>query len=56
MARMERVRQKDATMLDTPLVSVRQLRVEFETNDGPVVGVEDVSFEVKKGETGRRLE
>ncbi|WP_172299873.1 ABC transporter ATP-binding protein [Pseudoruegeria sp. HB172150] len=38
-------------MLDQPLVSVEKLRVEFETNDGTVVAVEDVSFEVAPGET-----
>ena len=33
-------------MLDTqkPIADIQGLRVEFETKDGPVVGVEDVSF------------
>ncbi|WP_170478911.1 ABC transporter ATP-binding protein [Ruegeria arenilitoris] len=38
-------------MLDQPIAQIRKLRVEFQTKDGPVVGVEDVSFEVKPGET-----
>ncbi len=38
-------------MLDQPLASLRKLRVEFQTKDGPVVGVEDVSFDVNPGET-----
>ncbi len=38
-------------MLDQPLVSIENLRVEFQTKDGPVVGVEDVSFNVNPGET-----
>ncbi|MFC3615585.1 ABC transporter ATP-binding protein [Lutimaribacter marinistellae] len=42
-------------MLDTPsahpIAQIRNLRVEFQTKDGPVVGVEDVSFEVAPGET-----
>ena len=38
-------------MLDTAIASIRNLRVEFQTKDGPVVGVEDVSFEVSPGET-----
>ncbi|ARE84825.1 glutathione import ATP-binding protein GsiA [Roseovarius mucosus] len=38
-------------MLDTPIVQIENLRVAFETRDGPVVGVEDVSFAVNPGET-----
>jgi len=38
-------------MLDQPLVDIQNLRVEFETSSGLVVGVEDVSFKVKPGET-----
>ena len=38
-------------MLDEPLVSINNLRVEFETNSGTVVGVEDISFEIAPGET-----
>ncbi|WP_299625492.1 ABC transporter ATP-binding protein [uncultured Tateyamaria sp.] len=35
----------------TPIADIRGLRVEFQTKDGPVVGVEDVSFTVNAGET-----
>ncbi|MBT8476923.1 MAG: ABC transporter ATP-binding protein [Alphaproteobacteria bacterium] len=38
-------------MLDTPIASIENLRVEFETKDGTVVGVEDVSFSINAGET-----
>ncbi|RFP89774.1 ABC transporter ATP-binding protein [Rhodobacteraceae bacterium 63075] len=38
-------------MLDQPIASIRNLRVQFQTKDGPVVGVEDVSFDVGPGET-----
>ena len=38
-------------MLDQPIARIEGLRVEFQTKDGPVVGVEDVSFEVNPGET-----
>ncbi len=38
-------------MLDNPVARFENLRVEFETKDGTVVGVEDVSFEVGPGET-----
>jgi peptide/nickel transport system ATP-binding protein len=38
-------------VLDQPIAQIKGLRVEFQTKDGPVVGVEDVSFEVKPGET-----
>ena len=35
----------------TPLIDIQNLRVEFDTNDGVVVGVEDVSFSINAGET-----
>lgn len=38
-------------MLAQPIARIANLRVEFETRDGPVTGVEDVSFEVGAGET-----
>ncbi len=38
-------------MLDHPIAQIKGLRVEFQTKDGPVVGVEDVSFDVQSGET-----
>jgi peptide/nickel transport system ATP-binding protein/glutathione transport system ATP-binding protein len=38
-------------MLDNTITEIRNLRVEFQTKDGPVVGVEDVSFEIRPGET-----
>ena len=34
-----------------PIVSIENLRVEFETSGGTVVGVEDVSFSIAPGET-----
>nr|WP_321254088.1 ABC transporter ATP-binding protein [uncultured Ruegeria sp.] len=38
-------------MLDQPIAQIKNLRVEFQTKDGPVVGVEDVSFSIHPGET-----
>ncbi len=38
-------------MLDQPIAQISGLRVSFQTKDGPVVGVEDVSFDVNPGET-----
>ena len=38
-------------MLDQPLATIENLRVAFQTKDGPVIGVEDVSFEIRPGET-----
>lgn len=38
-------------MLDQPLAALKGLRVEFQTKDGPVVGVEDISFDIFPGET-----
>jgi ABC-type dipeptide/oligopeptide/nickel transport system ATPase component len=34
-----------------PIAKIENLRVQFETKDGPVLGVEDVSFEINPGET-----
>ena len=34
-----------------PIAQIKGLRVEFQTKDGPVVGVEDVSFDIHSGET-----
>jgi len=38
-------------VLDQPIARIKGLRVEFQTKDGPVVGVEDVSFDINSGET-----
>ncbi|MEH6836281.1 MULTISPECIES: ABC transporter ATP-binding protein [Falsihalocynthiibacter] len=38
-------------MLDQPLIDIKNLRVEFETNSGIVIGVEDISFTINPGET-----
>ena len=35
----------------TPLVRIDKLRVEFRGEDGPIVGVEDISFSIAPGET-----
>ena len=35
----------------TPIADIQELRVAFETKDGPVLGVEDVSFSINSGET-----
>ena len=41
----------EASLRDEPIVEVKDLRVEFQTKDGPIVGVSDVSFNIKSGET-----
>jgi peptide/nickel transport system ATP-binding protein/glutathione transport system ATP-binding protein len=38
-------------MLDTPIARIENLRVQFETKSGTVVGVKDVSFSIAPGET-----
>lgn len=38
-------------MLAQPIARIENLRVEFETRDGAVTGVEDISFDVNPGET-----
>ena len=45
---MDRV---DSSLRDKTIAEVKDLRVEFQTKDGPVVGVSDVSFNIKSGET-----
>lgn len=35
----------------TPIAQIQGLRVEFQTQDGPVLGVENVSFDINAGET-----
>jgi ABC-type glutathione transport system ATPase component len=36
---------------ESPVVSIENLRVAFDTDDGPVIGVEDVTFSINPGET-----
>ncbi len=40
-----------AAEAQVPIARIEKLRVEFQTTDGPVVGVEDISFEINPGET-----
>jgi ABC-type glutathione transport system ATPase component len=42
---------RGSPVLDQPIAQIKGLKVEFQTKDGPVVGVEDVSFDVNPGET-----
>ena len=41
----------NSNVIDKPIADIQGLRVEFQTKDGPVVGVSDVSFDIKSGET-----
>ena len=43
--------QENSPLIGSPIAQVRGLRVEFQTKDGPVVGVSDVSFDIGSGET-----
>ena len=38
-------------MLDQPIARIDRLRVTFQTRDGPVTGVADLSFDINPGET-----
>lgn len=38
-------------MLDQPIARIDRLRVTFQTRDGPVSGVADLSFDINPGET-----
>ncbi|EBA09605.1 ABC transporter ATP-binding protein [Sagittula stellata] len=40
-----------AAEAQVPIARIDKLRVEFQTKDGTVVGVEDISFEINPGET-----
>ena len=40
-----------AAEAQVPIARIEKLRVEFQTKDGPVGGVEDISFEINPGET-----
>ena len=41
----------NSSKFGAPIAEIQGLRVEFQTKDGPVVGVSDVSFDIKSGET-----
>ena len=43
--------REHASTIGTPIAEIHGLRVEFQTKDGPVVGVSDVSFDINSGET-----
>ena len=44
---------KDTHMASSsPLLSVRHLRVEIPTRQGPLVALDDVSFDIARGEIG----
>ena len=42
---------ENTSIIGTPIAEIHGLRVEFQTKDGPVVGVSDVSFDINSGET-----
>ena len=41
----------DISDTEHPIARIENLRVSFQTKDGPVIGVEDVSFQINPGET-----
>ncbi|MBT3465639.1 MAG: ABC transporter ATP-binding protein, partial [Rhodobacteraceae bacterium] len=42
---------ENTSTIGTPIAEIHGLRVEFQTKDGSVVGVSDVSFDINSGET-----
>jgi ABC-type glutathione transport system ATPase component len=42
---------ENSPIISAPIAEIQGLRVEFQTKDGPVLGVSDVSFDIKSGET-----
>jgi len=51
LAHSERVQAMLDQQIIEPIAQIEKLRVEFQTKDGPVVGVEDISFDINSGET-----
>ena len=51
MTERNKLSSKLDTQIDDPIVSLDHLRVEFETDGGTVVAVNDISFKVFPGET-----
>ena len=41
----------NSSNIGTTIAEIQGLRVEFQTKDGPIVGVSNVSFNIKSGET-----
>ena len=42
---------ENSPIISAPIAEIQGLRVEFQTKDGPVIGVSDVSFDIESGET-----
>lgn len=50
-ARYFTARDASSGTLDHPILDVRNLRTEYKTSQGPVTAVDDVSFQIRPGET-----
>ncbi len=48
---LDEIGEATAKTANHPVASIRNLRVEFQTKDGPVTGVEDISFDIEAGQT-----